>query len=77
MKFPWEIPNVVTMKCVGSLFHMKIITKYYKIITKYYKNIIKYYKKLAGRSWPVLFTLTDFFLIHILTFSLLENKKLC
>lgn len=54
MKFPWEIPNVVTMKCVSSLFHMKIITKYYK-------NIIKYYKKLAGRSWPVLFTLIDFF----------------
>ena len=31
-----------------------------------YENHYDYYKKLASRSWPVLFTLTNFFLLHTL-----------
>ena len=31
-----------------------------------YENHYDYYKKLASRLWPVLFTLTNFFLLHTL-----------
>ena len=34
-----------------------------------YVNRCKCYKKLAGRSWPVLFTLTDIFVMHTLSSS--------
>ena len=40
-----------------------------------YENHCKCYKKLASRLWPVLFTLTDFFLYKHSPL-LLENKKL-
>ena len=39
------------------------------------ENHCKCYKKLASRLWPVLFTLTDFFLYKHSPL-LLENKKL-
>ena len=34
-----------------------------------YENYREYYKKLAWRLWSVLFTLTEFFLIHGLSLS--------
>ena len=34
-----------------------------------YENYCEYYKKLASRSWPALFRLTYFSLIHTLSFS--------
>ena len=40
-----------------------------------FANHCECYKKVASRSWPVLFTLTDFFLLHTL-FSSVANKKL-
>ena len=40
-----------------------------------YENQYNWYKKLASKSWPVLLTLTYFFLIIHSSF-LLENKKL-
>ena len=34
-----------------------------------HENYCEYYRKLASRSWPVLFTLTCFFLLHTLSRS--------
>ena len=39
-----------------------------------YENHCKCYKKLAWRLWPVLFTLTDFFLLHTLSSSTGKKK---
>ena len=44
---------------------MVFVTNYPLIHSFSYKNHYKCYEKLASRSWPVLFTLAYFFLIHI------------
>ena len=46
-----------------KLFNRIILNKPYNNQPFTYKNHCKHYKKVASRFWPMLFTLTKFFLI--------------
>ena len=54
---------------------LAIIPQFFQMQSFPYENHCKCYKKLASRLWPMLFTLTFFFL-NIHSPLLLENKKL-
>ena len=71
----WIMPQLNILQCYTCntvrVFFGKMGPKQYFP----YENHRECYKKLAWRSWPVLFTLTDFFLIHTLSSS--AGKKSC
>ena len=67
------IPVVILKNCEPAIFYILANSSIYQSFP--YKNHCKCYEKLASRSWPVLFTLTYFFL-DITSPFLQQNKKL-
>ena len=71
------ITNLITWESLvlgnlpgGSTISVKLQVR----LSFQYENHCDSYKKLASRSWPMLFTLTYFFLMHILSSSAGKEK---